>query len=367
MPIFTSPSTKELLSSKNEAKSDIITAIVKENKKPFLKRLFSKRNIIIGIVLLVVGGLIYGFSAGQPKEVEKYSVSKGTVKEELIISGAVKADKYSAMAFAASGKLAWLGVKEGQEVYQGQALAKLDAKLLNSAYESAKSNLRSADANAQYVLDTVKDHSSDETFLQKTTRTTAEAAKDNAWEALKIAEENLRNSTLYAPFKGIIASLTNSAPGINVTFTNQILEIIDPKTIYFQVFADQTEIIQLKVGDPVEIILDSYPENKLEGKIAYLALTPQSGETGSVYKVRVEFNSISGIDPRVGMTGDARFTMKQKEEVLYAPSNFIKSDKKGTYVFVGTVKNKVYVETGIEGEEYTEIIGNIKEGDTLLD
>jgi HlyD family secretion protein len=350
-----------------EAKSAIIVPTVKENKKPFIKRLFSKRNIIIGIIVLVVGGLIYGFSVGQSKDVEKYNVSKGTVKEELIISGTVKADKYSAMAFAASGKLAWIGVTEGQEVYQGQALAKLDAKLLNSAYESAKSNLRSADANAQYVLDTVKDHSSDETYLQKTTRTTAEVAKDNAWEALKIAEENLRNSTLYAPFKGVIASLTNSAPGVNVTFADQILEIIDPKTIYFQVFADQTEIIKLKIGDSVEVQLDSYPDNKLQGKITYLSLTPQRGEVGSVYKVRVEFKELANIDPRVGMTGDARFTMKQKEDVLYAPSNFVKTNKKGTYVMVNNAKNKVYVETGIEGEEYTEIIGNIKEGDTLLD
>jgi hypothetical protein len=33
---------------------------------------------------------------------------------------------------------------------------------------------------------------------------------------------------------------------------------------------------------------------------------------------------------------------------------------------VGNPNNKVYIETGLEGEENTEITGDIKEGDFLL-
>lgn len=345
--------------------SGIMSAVMK-NKKPFIKRVLTKRNIIIAVIVAIV--CVIGISlVSKPKEVTSYSLKKGSVKEELVISGSVRADKYSAMSFAGSGKLDWIGVKEGQEVYKGQALAKLDAKLLNSAYETAKSNVRSAEANAEYVLDNVKNHSTDESFYFKTTRTTAEVAKDNAWEALKIAEENLRNSTLYAPFKGIVSSLTNSAPGVNVTYADRIVEVIDPTTIYFQVFADQTEIIKLKINNPVEIFLDAHEGEKITGKITYLALTPQTGEIGSVYKIRVEFDSNPNLDIRVGMTGDARFILQEKQNVFYAPTEYIKSDAKGTYVVLNSAKNKTYVETGIEGEEYTELIGDFKEGDILLD
>ena len=149
---------------------------VMKNKKPFIKRVLTKRNIIIAVIVAIV--CVIGISlVSKPKEVTSYSLKKGSVKEELVISGSVRADKYSAMSFAGSGKLDWIGVKEGQEVYKGQALAKLDAKLLNSAYETAKSNVRSAEANAEYVLDNVKNHSTDESFYFKTTRTTAEVAK----------------------------------------------------------------------------------------------------------------------------------------------------------------------------------------------
>jgi RND family efflux transporter MFP subunit len=342
---------------------------MKKTIQRFIKKLSTKRKIIIGVItLLIIGFLTRGFGIIKPKGVETYSVTFGTVKEEITISGEVKADKYSAMSFGASGKLAWVGISEGQKVFRGQALMKLDTNVLNSALETAQSNLRNAEANAQYVLDTVKDHSSDETFLQKTTRTTAEVTKDNAYEALKVAQENLKNSTLYAPFNGIVASLTNTAPGVNVFYTDQMLEIVDPATIYFSVLADQTEIIKLNAESRVEIILDAYPDQTLSGKIVFLGLTPQTGTTGSLYKVKIVFDQFpdSG-QTRVGMTGDVKFLIKEKTNVLKVPSKYLNTDKNGKYVLIGNLKNKVYVETGLEGEENIEIVSGIKEGDIILD
>lgn len=349
--------------------SGIIESSMKKIKKVFFKKLLTKRNIIITIILLViVGVLTKGFGLAKPKGIETYTVSQGTVKEEVVISGEVMADKYSAMSFGASGKLGWVGVTEGQKVYRGQALLQLDAKVLNSALETAQSNLRSAEANAQYILDTVKDHSKDESFLQKTTRTTAEVARDNAYEALKVAEENLRNSTLYAPFNGIVASLTSTAPGVNVTYADKVVEIIDPSTIYFSVLADQTEIIKLGEDNRVEIVLDAYPDQTLTGKVIFLGITPQMGGTGSLYKVKIVFDEAPDlVKTRVGMTGDARFLITEKENVLNVPIKYVSTDKNGKYVLMGNLKNKVYVKTGLEGEENIEIVSGVKEGDVLLD
>ena len=338
-------------------------------KKGFIKNLLTKRNIIIGvIILIVIGFLTRGFGLVKPKGVNTYTVTSGIVKEEITISGEVKADKYSAMNFGASGKLAWVGVTEGQKVFRGQALMKLDTNVLNSALETAQSNLRNAEANAQYVLDTVKDHSSDETFLQKTTRTTAEVAKDNAYEALKVAQENLKNSTLYSPFNGIIASLSSTAPGVNVFYTDQMVEVVDPATIYFLVLADQTEIIKLNLEKKVEIILDAYSDQVLTGKIVFLGLTPQIGTTGSLYKVKILLDQFPDSNQtRVGMTGDAKFLIKEKTDVLNIPSKYLNTDKNGKYVLVGNLKNKVYVQVGLEGEENVEIFSGIKQGDIILD
>lgn len=340
-----------------------------EKEKPnLIKRILTKRNIIIFVVLLVIAGIFTkGFGLFNKKSKEEYRVQKGTIKEEIVISGEVKADQYAAMSFGTSGKLGWVGVKEGQEVYKGQALIKLDTDILNSAFETAKANLRSAEANVEYIHDTVKDHTGDETYYQKTTRTTAEAAKDAYYEAYKVAEENLKNATLYAPFKGIVASLIDTVAGVNVLYSQTAVEVVDPETIYFEVYADQTEIIKLSSEQKVELILDAYSDETIEGKIIYLGLTPQNVDGGSLYKVKIAFAEKPDIQKiRVGMTGDARFVIKEKENVLQAPVKFINSDAKGKYVLVGNMNNKVYIETGLEGEENIEIIGNLKEGDLLL-
>ena len=159
-----------------------------------------KKKLLIALVaiLLIVFVVPRFFVKNAKKETTK--VEKGTVEEQLILSGEVKAVEHVELYFSTSGKIIWVGVKEGKIVKKGQALAKLDTTQLNADYQRALSDLRSAEATVQKIHDDVKNHSSDETFTQKETRTTAEVAKDKAYEAVKKAEDNLKNATLIAPF-----------------------------------------------------------------------------------------------------------------------------------------------------------------------
>jgi RND family efflux transporter MFP subunit len=335
-------------------------------KKVFLW--LKKRWIIALVVLLALGGFFLFRNKGN-KEVTTAIVQKGLVKEELILTGAINAEKYAALTFPTSGKISWVSVTEGQKVQKGQSLISLDRTTLNVTYQQALNTLRSYQAAAEYALDTVKDHAADETFAQKTTRTTAEVNRDNAYDAVKTAEYNLRNATITAPFAGIVSALPYTAPGVNVLPTATVVEIVDPGTIYFDVDADQSEVIELRDGQEVWVVLDSYLDKELKGKVSFISYTPKAGEAGAVYKVKVTFDkeTLGDLMPRIGMTGDAKFVLSQKEDVLNVPVEFVNSDKDGKYVNLGKLGNKVRVETGIEGEETIEIISGVKEGDVLYD
>ncbi|KKR55648.1 MAG: hypothetical protein UT93_C0020G0006 [Candidatus Woesebacteria bacterium GW2011_GWF1_40_24] len=67
------------------------------------------------------------------------------------------------------------------------------------------------------------------------------------------------------------------------------------------------------------------------------------------------------------MTGDAKFILSQSENALYVPSRFVNADKDGKYVYLGSKENKVYIKTGVEGEENIEILEGVSEGDVLYD
>jgi len=332
-------------------------------------RLTKKRIVVLAVIVLAVVGFFF-FKGRNKKEVTSSAIQRGLVKEELILTGSVKAEKHVELLFPTSGKISWVGVSEGDTVRKGQGLISLDKTVLNATYQQVLNTYKDKQAAAEKAEDDVKNHSSDETYTQKSTRTTAQVARDSAYDAVLAAEYNLRNATLLAPFAGIISSLPISSPGVNISSADTIVEMVDPATIYFEVDADQSEVTDIKDGQDVTVILDSYSDRELKGNVSFIAYTPKAGETGTVYKVKVKFEAEAfGEDlPRIGMTGDAKFVLSEKAEVLFVPSEFVNSDISGKYLKLGSTNNKTYIETGLTGEERTEIISDkVKEGDTVYD
>lgn len=317
------------------------------------------------IVAAVIGGGVFWWFRNRATAVTA-TVQRGGVVEELILSGEVKAEEHAELSFQSSGELVYIGVSEGDQVSEGQLLAKLETVTLNAAYQQALSNLRAAEANVQKIHDEVKDHDKDETFTQKVTRTNAEVAKDNAYEAVIIARRNLRNAGLVAPFDGTVVKITNPFSGINTTFSQSQVELVNFETIYFEVSADQTEVTQLSLGQEVEIVLDAFEDETLKGIVDYIGSTPKAGEVGTIYEIKVRFvdNNLNRL--KIGMTGDAKFVTERKENVLYVDPAFLSSDKDGSYLTVDG-KRKVYVTTGLEGDDRTEVSGEIREGMTIYD
>ena len=321
--------------------------------------------MFIIVVALIIGGRVYSTSK-TPKESAK--VEKGTVSQEIILTGQLKAVEHAKLTFQSGGELNFVGVKEGEEVKKGQLLARLDTKILYETYERAVSDLRSAQASLDVIYDEVKGHDDDESLSQRETRTTAEVSRDKAYRALEIAKTNLANGGIRAPFNGIVAGITYPFVGINTSALESQIELVNLSSIYFEASADQTDVKDLKVGMKVRVTLDTYPEDPLEGTVSYIGLTPKEGEVGTVYVVKVSFNE-GEVDPtkhRIGMGGDAKFIIEEHPNVLSIPTSFIKTDPNGKYVEKAGGK-KVYIETGLEGEERTEVINDLTEGDTLYD
>lgn len=296
------------------------------------------------------------------------TVQKGKISEELVLSGEINATNYAKLSFETSGKIIYVAVSEGDIVKKGKLLSKLDTTLLNSNYQIALSNLRLYEAVAANVYDQVKNHSNDETFVQKELRTTAEVNKDKAYESVLQAKRNLDGASLVAPFNGIITYVAHPYGGVYSTLGTTEIEIIDPSTIYFSVLADQTEIIKLTKGQKVSVVLDAFSDQVYKGIVTNLSFVPKEGESGSVYQVKVSFEGINLQDSRfkIGMTGDAQFIVSEKEDAFYVPTNFVKQDKTGNYLKINK-KDKLYIKTGIESSDFIEVIGDVEEGLVIYD
>jgi len=95
-----------------------------------MKKILKNKKIWFLIILLVVGGLIANsiIQSNKQKTSKETSitVTKQTVKETLSIAGTVDAEEKVTLRFQSSGLLAWVGVKEGDNVTKYQAIAGLD-------------------------------------------------------------------------------------------------------------------------------------------------------------------------------------------------------------------------------------------------
>lgn len=89
--------------------------------KNFLKSLRKRKGILIVFIILFLVGfyLIRRFVFPLRNGFEEAKVKRGIVRDELILSGVVKAEERASFSFLTSGELDYLGVIEGQEVKKG--------------------------------------------------------------------------------------------------------------------------------------------------------------------------------------------------------------------------------------------------------
>jgi RND family efflux transporter MFP subunit len=335
----------------------------------WIKKFFTKKKIIVTltlIVIFIVGGSLFGNSK---KTVQNFtSVKRGDIKQELTLSGQVDAQDHAVLSFAIPGKINWIGVKEGEWVKKNQAIATLDMEVLNAALRQAWQNFTTAKASSDKYYDG-RDPNKAESYDQKIERTTLDMAQNNAYDNVRITQENLKSATLFSPIEGLVVDVNPDLPGINVSSLNSNYEIVNPSTVFLKVTADQTEVGSISVGQSGSIVFDSYPEEQAVGKIKDISFTPDKNETGTVYDVKVSFSNIDNSDYkyRLGMTADVNFIIKENKNTLIIPSGYIKSDQKGKFVLVGKEKKKSYIKTGIENDQDTEVTNGLSEGDVIYD
>lgn len=336
-----------------------------------IKNIKNKLGKWFWVLTLVLVGLIvkFVFFPNNLSIVKIDRVKTGEITEVVSVTGSLKADNYANLTFQGGGRVSWVNVREGQKVKKGQGIAGLDTVILNASYQQALNNYRNYQAAADSVLDSLKDNSNDETFAQKATRTQAEVARDNAYDSLKAAEQNLRYATIFAPFDGVMAKVEPSFPGSNVTSLSASYVVVNPETIYFSGELSESDLPKVSEGQKVQVRLDAYPDEVFEGKLENIGVVAFTSSTGgNAYSLRISLpkNNLSKF--RYGMEGDSDIILSKKENVLKVPfSSLINEDgKEYVWIFENGLAKKKQVEVGAISIDEVEIKSGVTNGDSVI-
>lgn len=334
---------------------------------------FKKRWYLI-LIVFVIGFLIYKNQTSVKGVIETYKIKKEDIKETLSLSGKIEADEKVNLKFQTSGKLSWVGVKEGDTVKKYQMIATLDQRDLKNRMQKYLNTFSSARNSFEQTKD---DNWNLQYDLSGSIRQEAERVlKNNQYSlensVLDVEYQNLaiEYANLWTPIEGIVTHVSSPFAGINITPAGAEFDIINPKTLYFSVTAEQSDVIKIKEGMKGQIILDSYPDETYEATLYYVSFAPKDGETGTVYELRLNLDDkIKKLPLKLGMTGDLDFVLREIMNVFSVPSRFIKKDSKGSYVQIikNNSKEKRYVELGTEIDGKVEIKSGVVNGETIYD
>jgi HlyD family secretion protein len=342
-----------------------------------------KKIIIIGVILLITGvGVFKARATGEKEEKVKFDpkkevavqVERQTIKEEIILTGSIDASEKANVRFQTSGKLAWVGVKEGDTVKKYQALASLDKTSLKKQLQADFNTYRSALATFDDTQDDYKDEKDALVLTDDMKRILVRAQNtlDNSVINYELQELTLKYATLFTPIAGVITNIDQPSSGVNITPAAATFSIINPQSIYFKAQIDQEDVVKIKIGDKTTINLDSFSDQNFESEITHIDFTPVTGQTSTVYEVhfKLPIENNQDLQYRIGMDGDAVISLREIEDTLIIPIDATHQEDDKDYVLVKIGDDKVltkkYIKLGIETDDNIEVLEGLSENDQVV-
>ncbi|KPL18040.1 MAG: hypothetical protein AMJ92_09810 [candidate division Zixibacteria bacterium SM23_81] len=298
------------------------------------KKVISGLAVALVVIVIIVLNLVR--SSEKAIQVQAEEVNRGKITSTVSAAGKVQPETEVDISANVSGKIVRLGVKEGQRVEQGQFLVQLDRNRYQALVDQAQAQLTSAEARlveaeAEYrrVKELFDANLASEADLEaaKARRDVDKANHGAAKAYLDKARDDLSKTTILSPMAGTVSQL-NSEEGEVVLGTEQfsgtvIMTVADLSQMEVETDVDETDIVDVRVGQAAKIEVDALPDTVLEGKVTEIANTAFTLGRGTQeevtnFKVKVAIlDDISSLRP--GMSATVDIETASYEDVLYVP------------------------------------------------
>lgn len=236
----------------------------------------------------------------------------------LTANGYVVARTKASVSSKVPGRLAYLGVEEGDQVVEGTVIARLEAAEYEAALRQAGAEVLAAEAarheaeaqvlqaqrgleraralerdslvSAQAVEDAVTGLATAEARLRA-----AEARVAAARQAEAAARAALENTIIRAPFSGTVLRkdaevgevVAPAVAGGGLT-RGAVVTMADLSTLEVEVDVNEAYIGGIRRGQPAEIVLDAYPSERFPGHVRQVVPTADRQKATVLVRVAID-------------------------------------------------------------------------------
>lgn len=303
-----------------------------------------------------------------------------------------QADLESASANASSAAAGVTSAQAGVSSSQSGVTAAQAG--LSAAQENLRALRRSEEATDEQISDAEAQVASARSQLQQALAsvTSANAQVAQAQASLISANaqvdqtrEAVSDTVLRAPIAGTVVEVTGTVGQSSSTTgatsdatsdtdtsstssdTSGFIVISDTRDLQVAANFSETDTAQIRVGQRATVTPNALPDVQLEGRVTAIDETSTTVNQVVNYGVTIELQDVPrGI--RVGQTVVAEVVTGRARDVLLVPSAAVETA--GGQITVTVISNgqqvSTPVETGLEGDQFTEIVSGVSEGDEVV-
>jgi RND family efflux transporter MFP subunit len=309
------------------------------------------------------------------------------VNRELAVVGNLIGDQTVSVVPKTAGRLQEITVKLGDRVSRGQRIARIEdqeileqVKQAEAALEVGKATIRQREADLELAKTNVERSRNlfQRQLLPQQTLDDAEAKYQSAQAALDLARAQntqsqarldelrftLANTIISSPVNGFIARRA-ADPGAYVSANAPVVDVVDIQRVRMVANIIEKDLKQIRVGDVARVEVDAFPGEDFMGRIARVSPVLDPATRTAAIEVEIsndQYRLKPGMYARVGIITESH------RDALVVPTNALvdANGTRGVYLAVNQVAEFRPLKLGIEGNDHTEVLDGLSEGDRVV-
>lgn len=302
--------------------------------------------VLISIVLVALFWWFQGRGGTDGEQAYRTApVERGEIRTAISATGALSATTTVDVGTQVSGTLQSVDVDYNDVVKKDQIIAHIEPSTFQARVNQASATLASARASVDVAQATSRNaeadyrRKSDLALRQLVSRTDADqarAARDQAraqivsakaqvqqqTAALESARLDLEKTVIRSPVDGVVLQRAVE-PGQTVAASLQTPVLFkiagDLRQMEIVLTIDESDIGQVRVGQPVRFTVDAFPDRNFPGRVSQVRLAATNTANVITYPVVVQLEN-SDLTLLPGMTANAEIEINRRSDVLSVPN-----------------------------------------------
>lgn len=323
----------------------------------------------------VVAGVAINAAPVELASVDVVAVEPRVLSRRLPLSGSIAPFVQATVKSKVGGEVEQLKLREGQDVREGEVIARVDTRNLQAQYDREAAAVEKARADLGLAkLNRDKNRTLlEQKFISQNTFEQTESAYAGSVASFKLAEAearvakiNLDDAVIRAPFSGTIAKRLVQ-PGEKVSPDSAIVNLVDLKQMVLEAAVPAAEIPAVRVGQKVRFRVGGFGDRVFEGEVQ--RINPMTADGSRAIPIYI---AVPNADTALkgGMFAQGELMLNSTQPVLAVSQRAVRDEAGASYVYVlrddKIVRTNVKVGPRSEGEMFVEVRDGLRAGDQVI-